>query len=483
MPRPASVFGKILRSVAPLAVLLGGVGAAVALTMSREPPKPREVKTVAPLVETVPVTLHEEGMEIAADGVVIPFRNVTLSSEVEGRVIEKSENCREGRPVKAGDVLLRVDPADYELAVAKLERERDQTQANLAELAVQIENASTSIELAKEEVRLHRDELDRLETGAKRGAVTPQVYDAARRAELASRVGLTKAENEKRLLEATRTRWEEAVKLVTSQIEQAKLDLARTVVKAPADGVVVSTKVEKDGYLKRGDVIASVEDTAAVEVRTNLEMRVIAWLRAHLPAEEQTKLGPYDLPHVPVTITYELLGNTYKWDGRLDRVDGVGIDERTRTIPCRVHVSAPRAVSLKAGSADLPIAPPSALVRGMYVKVLLHGGANEPLLSVPEGAVRPGNTVWVVRDGKLAHLHLPAARVAHDTVLVAPQVTQLKPGDRVVVSPLPVAEDGMVVRTEAAPSAVEVAEPADSAAPAVPAAETRTAIEKAEARR
>jgi len=478
MPRPASLIGTIFRSVAPLAVLLGGVGAAVALTMSREPPKPREVKAVAPLVETVPVTRHEGGMEIAADGVVVPFRSVTLASEVEGRVVEKSDSFREGRPVKAGEILLRVDPANYELDVTRLERERDQTRANLAELAVQLQNAATAIELAKEEVRLHKDELDRLETGAKRGAVTPQVYDAARRAELASRVALTKVENEERLLDATRTRWEEAVGLVNAQIDQAKLDLARTVVKAPADGVIVSTKVERDGYVKRGDVIGTFEDTAAVEVRTNLEMRVIAWLRAHLPAEEQAKLGSYDLPRVPVTITYELLGNTYKWEGRLDRVDGFGIDERTRTVPCRVHVSAPRAVSLKSGSAELPIAPPSALVHGMYVKVLLHAASDEPLLSVPEGAVRPGNTVWVVRDGKLVHLRMPAARVTRGTVLVAPQVTELKAGDRVVVSPLPVAEDGMAVRTEVVPPAARVVAPAEPAAP-----ETRTAIEKAEARR
>ncbi len=448
MSGPVSFAAKLVRSLAPLVVVLGGVAGLFALAKSREAPKPRDVKTPPPLVETVPVGQQESGLEITADGVVVPFRNVTISAEVEGRVVEKSENCREGKAVKAGEVLLRIDPANYELEISRLERERDQTQANLAELEVQLSNADSSIALAKEEVSLHQEELDRLQTGAKRGAVTTQVYDAARRAELASRTTLVGAENQKRLLEATRGRWEEGVKLVEAQLAQARLDLARTVVKAPADGVVCSTKVEQDAYVKRGDVIGTFEDTAAVEVRANLEMRVIAWLRAHQSAEDQAKLGPYDLPQVPVTVTYDILGNTYAWQGVLSRVEGFGVDERTRTVKCRVHVDEPRSVSFRSGSVDLPIAAPTALVHGMYVKVLLHAASDGALLSVPEQAVRPDNTVWAVRDGKLAHFSLPAARVTRGTVLVAPQVTQLKAGDRVVVSPLPVATEGMAVRVE-----------------------------------
>jgi multidrug efflux pump subunit AcrA (membrane-fusion protein) len=443
-----SAAGKVIRSAAPLAVVVAGAGIAVALSWSREAPKPREVTTVTPLVETVPVSLAEGGLDLTADGVVVPYRNIKIASEVEGRVIEKSENCREGKAVKAGEVLLKVDPANYNLEIARFQSQRDQTQANLAELAVQIGNVEASIALAKEDVELQRNELRRVGGLEKRGVATEQARDTALRAELTARTNLVKLESEKRSLEAQKTRWEEGVKLVEAQLDQAKLDLSRTVIRAPADGVVCTTNVEKDGYLKRGDPIGTFEDTAAVEVRTNLEMRAIAWLRAHLPADAQEKLGPYDLPPVPVTVTYEVLGNTYAWRGVLSRVDGFGVDERTRTVPCRVHVADPRGVSLKSGSADLPIAAPPALVRGMYVKVTLHTTTADPLLSVPEVAVRPDGGVWAVRDGKLAHFDLPAARLTHGAVLVAPQVTRLKAGDRVVISPLPAASEGTAVRVK-----------------------------------
>ena len=446
MAAPTSFASRAIRALGPPAVLLAGVGGFLALASSRERPQPREVEAPVPLVETVAVSQATGGLDLDADGVVVPFRTVTVSSEVEGRVVEKSENCRAGRSVVAGELLLKIDPANYELEIARLERERDQTKANLAELDVQVANAEASIAIAQEELELNREELRRLERGERTGAITPQMRDTARRNELTSRTALVKLQNEKRLLEAQRTRWQEGVKLVEAQLEQAKLDLARTEVRAPADGVVVTADVEQDAFLKRGDPVATIEDTSAVEVRTNLEMRALAWLRANLTGPARAALSPYDVPPVPVTVTYEVLGNTYSWQGVLSRYDGIGVDERTRTVPCRVLVEEPRAVSLRAGSAELPVAAPPALVRGMYVKILLHTTPVEPLLSVPEAAVRPGNVVWAVRDGKLARFDLPAARVTRGEVLVAPQVTALKAGDRVVISPLPAAADGTAVR-------------------------------------
>ncbi|MDQ3329350.1 MAG: HlyD family efflux transporter periplasmic adaptor subunit [Planctomycetota bacterium] len=442
----------------PPVVLLVGVVGFIVLMGSKETPQPRDIEVPPPLVETVSVTQTNGGLDLNADGVVVPFRSVILSAEVEGRVTEKSDDCRAGRTVRAGDLLLKIDPATYELEIARLERERDQALASLEELSVQIANAEASIEIAKEDVALRQTDYNRVVGLEKRGVSTQQALDAARREELVSRTALVQIENEKRLLTAQRARLEQAVKLTDVQLEQAKLDLARTEIRAPYDGVIVSADVEKDSYLKKGDAIVDIEDTSAVEVLTNLEMRAIAWLRANRPVGVENAVGAYDIPQVPVTVTYEVLGNSYAWQGVLARIDGIGVDDRTRTVPCRVLVSEPTAVSLKDGSPDLPVAAPSALTRGMYVKVQLHTTPTEPLLSVPETAVRPGNAVWVVRDGKLSYFTLPAARVTRGSVLVAPQVTELMAGDRVVVSPLPAAKVGMEVRVQMPPK-VETAAP------------------------
>jgi len=453
MDRSESPIGRLFRLIVPPAVLIGGAVGFVVLANSKEMPQPRDVEVAAPLVETAAVTEAKGGLDLAADGLVVPFRSVNLSAEVDGRVVEKSDNCRAGRTVRAGDLLLKIDPTSYELQIARLQRERDQAQASLDELAVQIANADASIALAKEDVALRQADYKRVAGLERQGVSTQQAIDAARREELASRTALVTIENERRLLVAQQGRLEQAVKLTDVQIREAERDLAHTTILAPYDGVIVSVNVEKDSYCKKGDPLAELEDTSAVEVRTHLEMRAIAWLRANRPVGVENPLGAYDVPQVPVTVVYDVLGNSYAWRGVLSRIDGVGLDDRTRTVPCRVLVTDPQAVSLKEGSPELPVAAPPALMRGMYVKVQLHTTPSEPLLSVPEIAVRPGNAVWAVRDGKLSHFTLPAARVTQGSVLVAPQVTELRAGDKVVVSPLPAAKEGMTVRVHEPPQA------------------------------
>ena len=64
--------------------------------------------------------MHEGKLNIEVDGVVVPFRQITLSAEVEGTVLFKEEDCRAGRYVEQGTVLFRIDPRDYELEIRRL---------------------------------------------------------------------------------------------------------------------------------------------------------------------------------------------------------------------------------------------------------------------------------------------------------------------------------------------------------------------------
>lgn len=449
--RSASWF---LRILAPPLVLIGGVAGLVVLASSHRPPQPVDVDVEAPLVETTTVSLSRDVVDIQADGVVVPFRSITIAAEVSGRIVEKSKQARAGRMVSQGDLLVRIDPASFQLAVARLQSQRDQAKAGLRELAVKVENAAASIAVAQDQLKLRQAEVSRIENLQDRGVSTQQALDSARLEALASRKGLVTLQNDKRLLEAQAARLKEEIELSEVRLAEAKLDLEHTKIHAPVTGVVVSCDVETGSYVAVGDPIAEIDDTSAVEVETNLEMRTLAWLRANAkkspeylrtPAADES-VEAYCLPPVPVTVLYEVLGNVYAWSGVLDRVDGVGLDERTRTVPCRVLVKKPRAVSQKSGSTALPVAGPAALVRGMYVKLVFHSTPIEPLLCIPQVAVQPDNSVWAVRKGTLEKFPLLGSRVIRGNVLVAPAVTGLRPGEAVVVSPLPFGREGLKVR-------------------------------------
>ena len=212
--------------------------------------------------------------------------------------------------------------------------------------------------------------------------------------------------------------------------------------------------VEEDSYVQKGTILVKIEDTSAVEVRCNLRMDDLYWLWSQSAADANEPTGSptrdYQIPRAPVTVSYELAGRRYLWDGVLSRFDGIGVDERTRTVPCRVLVDHPRKVRLD-GSDDAsgrPVGPP-ALVRGMYVTVSVHAQPRMTLLEIPQQAVQPGNRVWQVIDGRLSIRRIRVADSADDVVLVYAEASGLKPGMKLVSSPLALAIDGMAFRERA----------------------------------
>ena len=88
---------------------------------------------------------------------------------------------------------------------------------------------------------------------------------------------------------------------------------------------------------------------------------------------------------------------------------------------------------------------PRALVRGMFVDVRIHTEPENPLVRVPDLAVRPGNRVWLLRDGQLAIQKAVVAGVSGDDLLIDGHASGIKAGDRAIVSPLAEAVDGMAI--------------------------------------
>ncbi|MDZ7618211.1 MAG: hypothetical protein U1E05_14490, partial [Patescibacteria group bacterium] len=152
---------------------------------------------------------------------------------------------------------------------------------------------------------------------------------------------------------------------------------------------------------------------------------------------------------------YELAGQKYAWQGELSRFDGIGVDDATRTVPCRIAVEHPRDVRLlnPAGPGKAPSGPP-ALVRGMFVTVRIHAQPNTELLRVPEDAIRPGNRLWLFNNGKLSVVEVRVVQRQDRHAIVRPRTVgndaarRLSAGMRVVTSPLVVAEDGMALREQ-----------------------------------
>ena len=440
MSQRRSPIVESIRIVLPVLILSVAGGGFWVLANWPQKSDREDPKDTSPLVETVTIQGHQEGLDIEVDGLVVPYREIHLSAEVDGRVTHKAEVCRAGRYVKEGELLIEIDSQDYDIEFRRLEEERDQAINSITELEVEIANTESLMKLAEEELEIQHEEYERLEDLFKKKVVTESEIDQVRRAKLVAQMALMGFDNQRRLKDASRGRLESAKKHVSVLLEKATLDLSRTKITAPVDGVVVVDSVEEDSYVKKGTALVTIEDTSAVEVKCSLRVDELALI---LRQEQAGPAGDYAIPETPVRIVYRLGDWDCEWTGLLCRYDGIGLDETTRTVPCRVVVANPTQ-----GRSKVPASgSPPALVRGMFVSVKIHVGGQSDLLSVPSAAVRPGGRMWLVEDGKMLLLeHVPIVSILDDRVLIRAGDPHPKRNDKVIVSNLPFAEAGMAVR-------------------------------------
>jgi len=427
-----STRSLLVNVVIPVLILIAGAGFVVALgsvePTARQADDDSQVGRLRhlPAAEVTQVfSLQEIGkpLELQVDGVVVPHREMQLAAEVSGRIIEKSPLCRAGNFVTSGQLLIKIDPTDYEQEVLRLSRMRDQEYEALKEVDQELANAKLSLDIAKQDIALAEREVSRLRA-LPRGFVSDGEQDQAQKAFLQSTQNRITIENQMNLLAARRGKLEAAERLATTQLETAKINLQRCEVRSVADGVIVREDAEVNSFIQRGSPIITIEDVSKAEVAVNLRMDQLYWVldqaspnavdiaqpgadgeinaaasngesdRVQAPLADGR--GGYAIPPTPAIIEYEVAGmggRTYRWNGTLVRYDGIGLDVRSRTVPVKIEVEQPER-RLRADGTAAIAASPSALVRGMYVRVKLLITPQTQLVAIPSDAMRPGNRVW-----------------------------------------------------------------------------------------
>lgn len=456
-----TILRTILHWIAPVLILV--VGVAIFMALGKQPPPPRvdSAAEAAVTVQTAVVLPEDEGIDVVTDGVVVPIREVTLAAEVPGRVVMKSPACQAGEHVTKGTLLLQIDPRDYEFDVEQLERELRQAAFAIEEAEEEIKQNADSLALAKRQVELSRREVARLDTLKAGRIVTESEHERAMRDELTASNTVSGLEGQRRVLAKRRSRLVEGKSLAETNLERARLDLSRTQVVAPVDGMIVEELAEQDSFVAKGTPLVTIEDTSAAEVRASLRMDEVARIwSGRSGVEEAASSGIYDMPPTRATVIYRLGDRQYQWQGVLARQEGRGLDEKTRTLPCRILVHNPAGVAAidryGAVMPQLPAGSPRTLLRGMFVEVRVHVENDGGFVSIPEEAQRPTGDVWVMRGGTLVIVRPHALAVTGGRVIFDGVESGLLPGDRVVTSQLTNVRDGMAI--------VEVARPEREAA-------------------
>lgn len=410
------LFGVLI----PVGMLAVGFGAFV--VMGKQLPKQAAVEgkdTITKLRKLPIVAVGQiessaalASLDVAVSGTVVPYRQINLAAEIAGLVRIKSDNCQIGRYVNKGDILFELDSTDTELEIERLEALKETELAQQRELDQEISNAKKSLELAEEELALNEKELKRLGSLAK-GFASENELDQSRRQRVTSANARLTIQNQLQMMETKRSRLKLAERLAEAQLQQARVNLERTTVASPIDGVIVTESVQADSFVQRGATLCVIEDTQRVEVSCNLRSdQLLLVLEQRLAANNSTGALPvvqgsnYELPNTPVTVSYRVAGReeiSYQWKGHLSRYEGVGLDSQSRTVPVRVRVDNPQE-AIRQGETTKLQGPGgiAALVRGMFVECQIHTATPRDTVLIPKLGLKPGNQVWkFVRDDAL----------------------------------------------------------------------------------
>jgi multidrug efflux pump subunit AcrA (membrane-fusion protein) len=465
MSNQPTILEDFTRAIIPIAI----VGAAIAgLVIWGKPPKSETAAPPAPpavTVNTTEATTFADPIQIAVDGVAQPHRHISIASEVSGRVKYKNPNFNDGRYIAAGEVLYEIDASDYESALNRIKQELLQAENSLTEWKVDRENAEQQVSLAEQDLTFARNEAARVRSLRASNAASEQEMEQSLRSEVAGQLAVQNLKNQIKALDARKARAEAALELQKLALQQAERNLARTKIIAPVDCVVVTDDCEEGGYVQSGKVVAIINDVNTAEVGCQLELSDLFWLwKARAPEEiVGGSLQPgkvYDVPPIPVIVEFPFHDRLCRWQGTVSRFGGTGMDLSTRTIPCRVTVSNPlkSEVFTMDGQPASDIVPPP-LATGMFVSVRISVDPKEALVTVPANAVRSGGSCWLMRDGKLKIQPVKIARRMKDRVLLHVEAEGIQPGDKVVTSPLAVAEDGMALQEQVTKESTSASKP------------------------
>ncbi|MBA2881173.1 RND family efflux transporter MFP subunit [Desulfosalsimonas propionicica] len=374
----------IVHGVLALAIIAGGAAGYLLLKSVRQAPGRQEVQPPLPIVRTVPVSIGELDMTLSGEGTVRPLAEVQLVPQVSGRVVEVSPDLVNGGSFEKGELMLRIEDADYEIAVT-------QARAGLQEARSNYQSAvEDSAAAVSEWQNLHPD--------------TPPPPLVAKKPQL---------EAARAQLEAQR-----------AGLEKARLDLARTRIYAPFDCRVSSEQVDEGQYIAPGQALATVYATAAVEIVVPMESSALQWFDVPGFTTEH-KQGS------PAAVTAGTAGVKIKRNGRVVRAQGK-IDENTRMVSVVIRVDDPFAT-------NPPLAP------GQFAEVAISGRNIRDAAIIPRAALRDQDTVWAV-DPKENRLYIRKIDLAYLDSRGAVVRSGLNSGEHVAVSVLKAVTDGMKVQ-------------------------------------
>jgi len=353
-------MNKFFKLTLPLILIVASILVVVALVALQNTQRAeRKTETQkAVLVDTIEAEVTSLNFTVNSQGTVRPRTETTLVAEVSGKIVSVAPEFVAGGFFRKGEVLLQIDPSDYQAGLKRAEAALASRQAKLAD------------ETARSEQAL-KDWRNMGKQGqpSELGMRKPQMADA--------KANVSAAE---------------------ADVQKARRDLERTQITVPYDGLVRQKAVDIGQYVSPGTRLGITFAIDTAEVRLPLTHDDLNYLE--LPSETEVQSKNKSFP--PVVLSTQRAGRNNQWQARIIRTEGV-VDEVSRVIYAVAQVIDPYGVLGQSHQQELKI--------GTFVNAEIQGLPAENVVVLPRFVLRPDNTIPVANsDNELEILSVEVLR-------------------------------------------------------------------------
>jgi len=333
---------KFFKFLLPLGLIVLSIVIVVVMVGIAQGKRPERKESGPPalVVDAVPARVESLNLSVYSQGAVEPRTETTLVAEVSGQVVSVSANFIAGGFFRKGEVLLQIDPSDYETALLRAEATLAAREAQRADQQARSEQA------LKDWNNLGRE-----------GEPSDLVLRKPQLAEARA-----------------------AVQAAEAELQQARRNLERTRIKVPYDGLVRSKQVDVGQFVAPGTPLAVTFAVDYAEIRLPLSTNDLAYL--DLPSA--TRLD--QAQRVPVTLSADTASGRRQWQAEIVRTEGV-VDERSRVVYAVAEVPDPYGVLGRNTQPELKM--------GTFVRAEIEGRRADDVVVLPRSVLQDGDTVLV----------------------------------------------------------------------------------------
>ena len=401
------------------------------LAIKLKPSVPVHPGAQAPrLVEVMSLTQASAQPQITGYGRAEPKLVWQALAEVSGEVVYRLPALEKGRFLKAGTELLRVDPLEYELALAQAQADLSSAKTQLARLEQQTANTELTLEIETSRLGLAKQELERQKKLRKQGLTSQSTLDTQKQSYLSQTKVVQELENQLTLLPDDIEVAKATIRVSEARVKDAERTLAKTKVVLPFDARIAEVNIEQGQVVNLQQVMVEAHGLEITEVEAQVAIHDLA----KLMRGQRSRTMTGELPDVSklalfARVTLQSGDVSVSWPAKVTRFSDT-VNPNQATV----------GVILEVSQSQNPDNPP--LVKGMFLEATLKGKAREAFM-VPERALRGSSLYTMTEDNELRIIPVTVLYRSGNQVAIA---GALESGMSVVLNDLIPAVDGMPLK-------------------------------------